>query len=117
MTVPGRRHDRLVDQIQSEVAEMLEGELRDPRIGFVTVTRVELSPDLRHARVLFSVLGDDEVRERTLAGLTSATGYVRRELTQRLRLRRAPEVTFVFDRGAEEAARIDALLDKLRQDR
>lgn len=117
MTIPGRRHDRLADQIQSEVAEMLEGELKDPRIGFVTVTRVELSADLGHARVLVSVLGDDEVREQTLAGLASATGYVRRELSQRLRLRRAPELTFVFDRGAEEAARIDALLSKLRQER
>lgn len=117
MTVPGRRHDRLADQIQSEVAEMLEGELKDPRIGFATVTRVELSPDLGHARVLVSVLGDDEVREQTLAGLASATGYVRRELAQRLRLRRAPELTFVFDRGAEEAARVDALLNKLRQER
>jgi ribosome-binding factor A len=116
MTVPGRRHNRLADQIQSEVAEMLEGELKDPRIGFATVTRVDLSPDLGHARILVSVLGDDEVREQTLAGLASATGYVRRELAQRLRLRRAPELTFVFDRGAEEAARIDALLDKLRQE-
>ena len=116
MSVPGRRHDRLADQIQSEVAEMLEGELKDPRIGFTTVTRVDLSPDLGHARVLVSVLGDDEVREETLAGLASATGYVRRELTQRLRLRRAPQVTFALDRGAEEAERIDALLSKLRQE-
>lgn len=117
MTVPGRRHDRLVDQIQSEVAEMLEGELKDPRIGFATVTRVELSPDLGRARVLVSVLGDDEAREQTLAGLASATGFVRRELAQRLRLRRAPELTFAFDRGAEEAEQIDVLLHKLREDR
>jgi len=117
MTVPGRRHDRLADQIQSEVAEMLEGELKDPRIGFVTVTRVELSPDLGRARVLVSVLGDDETREQTLAGLASATGFVRHELAQRLRLRRAPELTFVFDHGAEEASRVDALLNKLRRER
>jgi len=113
--VPGRRHDRLADQIRGEVAEILEAELKDPRIGFVTVTRVDLSPDLAHVRVLFSVLGDEDVREQTLAGLNSAAGYVRHEITQRLRLRRAPDIVFVFDRGAEEAARIEALLGQIRE--
>ena len=110
----GRRHDRLADQIRGEVAEILEAELKDPRIGFVTVTRVDLSPDLAHVRVLFSVLGDEKAREQTLAGLSSAAGFVRHEITQRLRLRRAPDIAFVFDRGAEEAARIDALLGQIR---
>ena len=112
--LPGHRHDRLADQIRSEVAEMIEGELKDPRIGFVTVTRVDLSPDFSHARVLVSVLGDDQARKDSLLGLESAAGYVRHEVTQRLRLRRAPEITFVLDRGAEEASRIEELLGKLR---
>jgi ribosome-binding factor A len=115
MTQPHRRHDRLADQIRGEVAEMIEGELKDPRIGFVTVTRVDLSPDFAHARVQISVLGDEETRKATLAGLRSAAGYVRHEVTQRLRLRRAPEVTFVLDRGLEEAARIEELLGKIRE--
>ena len=114
--VPGHRHERLADQIRSEVAEMIEGELKDPRIGFVTVTRVDLSPDFSHARVLVSVLGDEQARNDSLAGLESAAGYIRHEVTQRLRLRRAPEITFVVDRGAEEAARIEELLGKIRSE-
>ena len=112
--LPGHRHDRLADQIRSEVAEMIEGELKDPRIGFVTVTRVDLSPDFSHARVLVSVLGDEQAQKDSLMGLESAAGYVRHEVTLRLRLRRAPEITFVLDRGAEEASRIEELLGKLR---
>ena len=115
MRAPAYRHDRLADQIRTEVAEIIEGELKDPRIGFVTVTRVDLSADRSHARVLVSVLGDDEARGQSLAGLASAVGYVRHEITQRLRLRRAPEVVFALDRGAEEAARIGQLLDKIKQ--
>lgn len=92
---------------------MVEGELKDPRIGFVTVTCVDLSADFSHARVLVSVLGTDEERAESLAGLESAAGYVRREITHRLRLRRSPEIVFVLDRGAEEAARIEDLLGKL----
>lgn len=114
--VPGRRHDRLADQIRGEVAEMIEGEVKDPRIGLVTVTCVDLSPDFSHARVRVSVLGDEQARRESLAGLQSAAGYVRHQVTQRLRLRRAPEITFVIDRGAEEAARIEELLQKIRQE-
>jgi ribosome-binding factor A len=115
MTAPAYRHHRLADQIRSEVAEIVEGELKDPRIGFVTVTRVDLSADGSHARILVSVLGDEQARTQSLAGLASAAGYVRHEITQRLRLRRAPELVFVLDRGAEDAARIEELLGKIRQ--
>jgi len=101
------------DQIHSEVAGLIEGELKDPRIGFVTVTRVDLSSDMSHVRVLVSVLGDETAREESLAGLASAAGFVRHEITHRLRLRRAPEVVFALDRGAEEAARIEDLLGKI----
>jgi ribosome-binding factor A len=113
---PERRHDRLADQIRTEVAGIVEGELKDPRIGFVTVTRVDLSRDLSHARVRVSVLGDDTVREESLSGLVSAAGYVRREIAHRLRLRRTPEIEFVLDRGAEQSARIEELLAKLHHD-
>ncbi|HEV2494971.1 MAG TPA: 30S ribosome-binding factor RbfA [Terriglobia bacterium] len=114
MSVPGRRQERLADQIRTEVARLITEDLKDPRIGFATVTRVELSADLGHARVLVSVLGDEEARRNTLAGLESATGFLRREVTHRLRLRRAPEVVFVIDRGPEDAARIEGLLEKLK---
>jgi ribosome-binding factor A len=105
-----RRVDRLADQIRAEVASIVAAELKDPRIGFTTVTRVELSRDLSHARVWVSVLGDEAVQERTLAGLLSAVGYVRHEVSHRLGLRRIPELAFVLDRSLEEAGRIETLL-------
>jgi ribosome-binding factor A len=110
----GHRRERLADQIRVEVAEMIAGELKDPRIGFATVTRVDLSPDLRRGRVLVSVLGGEESQRETLEGLSSATGYLRREISQRLRLRRVPELVFVLDRGPEEGQRIDILLQGLK---
>jgi ribosome-binding factor A len=112
----GHRHERLADQIRIEVAEMIEGELEDPRIGFATVTHVDLSPDLRHARVLVSVLGSDDAQRETLAGLTSAAGYVRREIAQRLRLRRAPELVFDLDREGAQAERVELLLKDLQKE-
>lgn len=110
----GWRVDRLADQIRGEVAEMIGGELKDPRIGFTTVTRVELSHDLHHARVWVSVLGDEAAGQRTLEGLASAAGYVRREVSHRLKLHRVPDLIFVLDRSPEEASRMEALLRDLK---
>jgi ribosome-binding factor A len=115
MNVAGRRQARLAEQLRDEVAQMLVRELKDPHLGFTTVTRVELSPDQHHARVLVSVLGEAEAQQETLEGLTSASGYIRRELSQRLRLRRAPELVFVLDRGAEASEKIEELLRKLNE--
>lgn len=115
MSLPGRRQERLADQIRIEVARMITEDLKDPRVGFATVTRVELSADLGRARILVSVLGNEEAQQKSLEGLRSAAGYVRREVTHRLRLRRAPEVAFQLDHGPEEAARIEGLLEKLKQ--
>ena len=109
----GHRQERLADQIRIEVAEMVVGELQDPRIGFATVTRAELSPDMRHCRVLVSVMGDEAAQRDTLAGLSSAAGFVRRELGQRLRLKRAPEIVFALDRGEKNLERVDQLLKEL----
>jgi ribosome-binding factor A len=115
MSVPGRRQERLAEHIRDQIAEILSlGELQDPRIGFTTVTRVELSADLSHARILVSVLGQEDVQQQTLTGLSSAAGYLRREITHRLKLRRAPELSFVIDHGAEEAVKIEGLLEKIR---
>jgi ribosome-binding factor A len=110
----GWRVDRLADRIRGEVAGMIRGELKDPRIGFTTVTRVELSPDLHHARVRISVLGDQAAQQRTLEGLASAAGYVRREVSHRLRLHRVPDLIFVLDHSPEEASRMEALLQDLK---
>ena len=112
MTVPGRRKERLQDQIRTELAEMVDLELKDPRIGFATVTRVDLRPDLRSAHIWVSVPGEKKEQESALKGLVSATGYLRHELSMRLRLRRVPELFFTLDHSAEDALRIESLLDK-----
>lgn len=117
MAIAGRRQERLADLIRGEVAEMIARDLKDPRIGFTTVTRVEVSADLRHARVLVSVLGNEEVQQASLEGLSSAAGYVRHEIGRRLRLRRTPELIFALDRGAEAGQKIESLLQKLKQER
>lgn len=116
MTALGRRAERLAHQIRSEVADLIARGLKDPRIGFTTVTRVELTDDLAHARILVSVLGAAEAQKGTLEGLSSATGYIRHEISQRLKLRRTPELTFVLDHGAEESQKIEMLLQKLKRD-
>jgi ribosome-binding factor A len=112
MPVPGRRQERLQDQIRTELAEMIELELRDPRIGFATVTQVDLRPDLRLAHIWVSVSGDKETQNGTIEGLHSATGYLRHELCLRLRLRRVPELIFVLDHRAEDMQRIEFLLEQ-----
>lgn len=108
MTV--RRADRVADQVRAAIAELLLRGLKDPRIGMVTLTAVEMTDDLRHARVYFSVLGDAATRERSLLGLRSAAGFIRREIGRRLRLRFAPEIVFHLDPGPERAQRLAALL-------
>ncbi len=116
MSLQGHRLERLAEQIRDDVAEMVAGELKDPRIGLATVTRVDLSADLRHARVLVSIEGDEETKGETLEGLTSAIGFVRRELGKRLRVKRAPEVVFVLDRGLENENRVEAVLNQLKKE-
>jgi ribosome-binding factor A len=114
MPAAGYRQERLAEQMRVEVAELLAGKLKDPRVGFTTVTRVELSGDLHHARVAISVFGSPQAQEETLAGLSSAAGYLRREIGRRLRLRRTPELVFVLDHGTEDGLKIEALLQKLK---
>jgi ribosome-binding factor A len=116
MAGTSHRVDRLADQIRGEVAALISEDLRDPRIGFTTVTRVELSTDLQHARIWVSVLGDAAAQQRTIEGLGSAAAYIRRELGHRLRLRRVPELAFVLDHGPEEAIHLEEVLENLHKD-
>lgn len=106
----GRRQDRLGAEIRDEIARMAASELKDPRLGFITLTRVELTPDLRYARVFVGVLGSEEERKKSLAALASASGFVRREIGRRLRLRYAPEIDFRYDRGLDAADQVARLL-------
>ncbi len=116
MAVAGHRHERLAEEILREVSSMLAGELKDPRLaGILTVTEVRVSPDLKHARIFVSVTGSEAERASTLAGLTAAAGYVRHELTERLRLRRGPEVHFLLDRSEEYGQHIEELLRQTKQ--
>jgi ribosome-binding factor A len=101
--------------MREEVAAMV-GRLKDPRIGFVTVTRVSLTADLSLARVYVGVLGGEAERERSLEALQHAAGYVRGELGRRLRLRHAPQILFEYDRGLDAADRVAQLLDEIKSD-
>jgi ribosome-binding factor A len=98
------------EEIREAVAEMIGRELKDPRIGFVTVTRVSLTPDLRIAHVNVGVLGSQGQRDETLAGLKQAAGYMRRELGRRVRMRHTPELVFHYDEGLDATDRIAQLL-------
>jgi ribosome-binding factor A len=109
--VKERRAARMAEQIREHVAELIASKLKDPRIGFVTVTRVELTADQRLARILVGVLGDPEAKKKSLAGLSQAAGFVRRELAQRLRMRFVPDVVFEYDRGLEATDRVAQLLE------
>ena len=106
-----RRVNEAVREVVS--ARIAEG-LRDPRIGFVTVTAVETSPDLRHARVFVSVLGSDQERAATLAGLDSAHGLLQQSVATELRLKRTPSLQFVYDESIDRGMRVTELLDDER---
>lgn len=110
------RNQRVAEAIKEEVSEILQNQLKDPRIGFASVVRVQVSPDLRSAKIHVSVLGDGEARKKTMAGLESGTGYIRSELGKRLRLRHTPEVVFVMDDSIEHGVHISKLLMDLRRD-
>ncbi len=112
----GHRASRVGEAIKKEVTQMLGNELKDPRIGFVTVTAVEASQDLSHARIFVSVYGSDEQKVQTLQALNKAKGFVRSELGKRIRLRYTPEVEFRFDESIERGARIMELLNKVHGD-
>jgi len=116
MTVAGHRHERVAEEIRHEVSAMLAGELKDPRLaGLVTVTEVRVSPDLKQARIYVSVMGTQAEQTSTLRGLAAAAGYVRHELTERLQVRRAPEVHFVLDHTEEYGQRIEELLRQTKK--
>jgi ribosome-binding factor A len=107
---------RRVNEAVREVLSEALPELKDPRIGFVTITGVETSPDLRHARVYVSVLGSERKRERSLAGLTAAHGPLQARLARELRLKRTPQLTFQYDPTVERGVRMTQLIDELAPD-
>ena len=107
---------RRVNEALREVLSEGIGELKDPRIGFVTVTGVETSPDLRHARVFVSVLGSERTREQSLTGLAAAHGVLQARVARELRLKRTPQLAFEYDPSVERGVRMTQLIDELAGD-
>lgn len=113
---PSHRPERVAEAIRHTVAAFLTGSVRDPRVGFVTVTGVEVSADLTHARVRVSVMGTEDEKTKSLEGLASAARFLRAQLARELPLRVAPDLRFELDRGLEHAQRIDRMLRELKGD-
>ena len=108
------RHDRAKEAIKKEVSNILLEELEDPRLGFVTITDVELSQNMRHAKVFFSVLGKEEDYKKTKDALDSALGFIRRLVAERVNLRLAPEIIFREDRSSEYSMKIQQVLEEIK---
>jgi len=111
-----RRPEQVAGTLRQVITEALAREVRDPRVGFVTVTGVLVSPDLSHARIMVSVPGDQAEKDRALEGLQSAAGFLRSRAARALTTRTVPELHFELDRGLEHAARINELLDEIRRE-
>jgi ribosome-binding factor A len=109
----GSRPDRVADQIRSELAALLAREVHDPGIGFVTLTRVQVSPDLHQARIHYTSLGDEKARASSARALERAAPFLRRHIGSRLRLKRVPELTFLYDESIAGQDRIEQLLNEL----
>lgn len=107
------RKDRVGDLIKREIAHLIQYELKDPGIGFVTIIDVSMSVDLRHARIFYTVLGDEDCRNKTSTALKRARGFIQREVGKRLKLRYTPEISFDFDTSVERGAHIEELIQKI----
>jgi ribosome-binding factor A len=107
---------RRVNESVRQVLSIAVGELKDPRIGFVTVTGVETSPDLRHAKVFVSVMGSEDKQQRTLEGLTAAHGVLQARLARELRMKRTPQLAFQYDQSVERGVRMTKLINELAPD-
>jgi ribosome-binding factor A len=113
----GSRASRVGDQIRAELASLLTREVHDPGIGFLTITQVKVSPDLQQARVYYTTIGDDKARKESARALGRATPFLRRQVGQRLRLKRVPELSFFFDEAIEKSSRIEQILQELNTER
>jgi ribosome-binding factor A len=113
----GKRSDRVADLVRKEISEMLVRTIKDPRIGFVTITRVTVTEDCRLARVYYSVVGTIEEKGQATKGLDSAKGYIRRELGHRMKLKYTPELIFQFDPSVEYSIHMEELIHHLQEER
>ena len=109
------RQEKISEAIRQEASVIIHDKLKDPRLGFITITNVEITHDLRFAKIFFSVLGDDVAYKKTKEALNSSMGFVRKLIAQRLSLRFAPEIAFYEDRSTEYSVRIEEVLNKLKE--
>jgi ribosome-binding factor A len=115
--MPSPRANRVGEQIRVEIAEMLVREVHDPGIGFLTITQVKVTPDLQHARVYYTTMGDERARRDSQRALQRAAPFLRRQIGRRLRLRRVPELQFFFDESIERHDRIERILQEIQAER
>jgi ribosome-binding factor A len=113
--MPTRRQIQVADEIREIMAVLLLRELKDPRIGFATITGVDVTSDFKYAKIYVSVLGTPEEKRDTMAALTSSRGFVRRELASRMTIRFVPEITFKLDESIEHSDNINRLLNELKR--
>jgi len=113
----GMRSERVQRQLKKEISLILQEDLRDPRIGFVTLTRIDLTGDLRYAKVYFSVLGDEAAKQSSTEGIQSAVGYIRRLIGERLKLKYVPEISFKLDKSIEYSINLEKTFERLKNER
>lgn len=111
-----RRTEQVAEAIKDDISVLIQRELKDPRLGFVTITRAEVSPDLKHCKIFFSVLGTDEQKKESMMVLRRAAHYLRRELSHQLTLRYVPEIHFEYDIAIEHGEKIQRLLFQLEEE-
>ncbi|MFH1459182.1 MAG: 30S ribosome-binding factor RbfA [Candidatus Omnitrophota bacterium] len=112
-----QRQEKVAQRIKQEVSTIIHDEIKDPRIGFVTITKVELTPDLRFGKVFYSVLGDDAQKKSAKEGLESAYKFIRKLLGERIKLRYTPDIVFKIDASAEYSIKMSQIFEKLEEER
>ncbi len=112
----GIRSERVEEQLKKEISKILQEDLKDPRIGFVTITRIDLTGDLRYARVYFSILGDDKAKEEGLKGIKSAIGFIRKLIAERMDLRYVPELYFKLDNSIEYSINLEKTFERIKNE-
>lgn len=110
------RAQKMGEDLRQLLSGIIAQEIKDPRVGFATITDVKLSPDLRYAKVMISVLGDPQEKQETLAALTRAAGFIRRQVGSRIRLRYVPEITFAYDDTIEQGDRMMQLIEEIKKE-
>lgn len=110
------RQEKVAEALKREISSIIQNELKDPRLGFITITRVNLSKDLRFGQIYFSVLSDEEGIKKAVEGLNNAKGFVKRLISERLKLRFTPEISFKLDRSIEYSIELQKELDRIKDE-